>query len=248
MQTDFNDVREFHRKFALPIDDRPLASGEVAFHMEPEVFHFRLGFLKEEAFEFDEAFGRGNLVKTLDALMDLVYVTFGTALFMGAGENCFARITWPSQRSVLEWAEANGCLVGRPMYPQLMHVELFTVIHGRMFHEIDAFKTCHQMEHQAGLPMALLHLWNLAWVAYLGAALMNCPWSRTWRHVQAANMAKARAQADASDSKRKSSFDVVKPLSWTSPDAKIATELALEGAILPDWVIAEATLSSQPRA
>lgn len=39
-----------------------------------------------------------------------------------------------------------------------------------------------------------------------------------WRRVHAANMAKVRAQADGSDSKRGSAYDVVKPEGWTAPD------------------------------
>lgn len=38
-----------------------------------------------------------------------------------------------------------------------------------------------------------------------------------WRRVHERNMAKVRAQADASDSKRGSSFDVVKPPGWFPP-------------------------------
>lgn len=39
-----------------------------------------------------------------------------------------------------------------------------------------------------------------------------------WRRVHAANMAKVRAQADGSDSKRGSAYDVVKPAGWVAPD------------------------------
>lgn len=39
-----------------------------------------------------------------------------------------------------------------------------------------------------------------------------------WQRVHAANMAKVRARADGSDSKRGSAYDVVKPEGWVAPD------------------------------
>lgn len=59
---------------------------------------------------------------------------------------------------------------------------------------------------------------DLVYVAMGTAHFLGYPWQMGWRLVQRANMAKVRAQKDASDSKRGSSFDVVKPEGWTPPD------------------------------
>lgn len=59
---------------------------------------------------------------------------------------------------------------------------------------------------------------DLVYVAFGTAHFMGYPWQLGWRLVQRANMAKVRAKKDASDSKRGSSFDVVKPPGWTPPD------------------------------
>lgn len=59
---------------------------------------------------------------------------------------------------------------------------------------------------------------DLVYVAMGTAHFLGYPWQMGWRLVQRANMAKVRAQKDASDSKRNSSFDVVKPPGWTPPD------------------------------
>ena len=59
---------------------------------------------------------------------------------------------------------------------------------------------------------------DLAYVVFGTAHLMGYPWQEGWNAVQEANMAKVRAAADGSDSKRGSSFDVVKPEGWTAPD------------------------------
>lgn len=56
------------------------------------------------------------------------------------------------------------------------------------------------------------------YVAMGTAHLLGYPWQEGWDRVQAANMAKVRAQADGSDSLRGSAFDVVKPEGWVAPD------------------------------
>lgn len=61
-------------------------------------------------------------------------------------------------------------------------------------------------------------LLDLVYVAMGTAHLLGYPWQLGWDRVQNANMKKVRAQKDGSDSKRGSSFDVVKPPGWTPPD------------------------------
>ena len=61
-------------------------------------------------------------------------------------------------------------------------------------------------------------LLDLVYVALGTAHLQGYPWQEGWDLVQQANMAKVRAAKDGSDSKRGSSFDVVKPEGWTAPD------------------------------
>jgi predicted HAD superfamily Cof-like phosphohydrolase len=61
---------------------------------------------------------------------------------------------------------------------------------------------------------------DLVYVAMGTAHFMGYPWRLGWRLVQRANMSKVRAQKDASDSKRGSSFDVVKPPGWKAPDIR----------------------------
>lgn len=59
---------------------------------------------------------------------------------------------------------------------------------------------------------------DLVYVALGTAHLNGYPWSEGWDLVQRANMAKVRAAPDGSNSKRGSSFDVVKPKGWEAPD------------------------------
>jgi predicted HAD superfamily Cof-like phosphohydrolase len=59
---------------------------------------------------------------------------------------------------------------------------------------------------------------DLVYVAYGTAHFMGYPWTKGWRLVQRANMAKVRANADASNSLRGHALDVVKPEGWKAPD------------------------------
>lgn len=60
-------------------------------------------------------------------------------------------------------------------------------------------------------------LLDLTYVAMGTAHLLGYPWQIGWNAVQNANMAKQRA-ASADDSKRGSSFDVIKPPGWYPPN------------------------------
>jgi len=74
----FSDVRCFHTKFNLPM--HPV----VAPHLPARgVYEYRLKFLKEELQELEDAYAEGDLAKFADALVDLDYVTLGTAHFCG---------------------------------------------------------------------------------------------------------------------------------------------------------------------
>ncbi len=57
------------------------------------------------------------------------------------------------------------------------------------------------------------------------------PFDELWKQVHAANMRKVRAEVP-SDSKRGSTFDVVKPPGWVSPEAALYGILKAAGAKL----------------
>lgn len=73
---DHEDVADFHRKFGLEYQGPPR-------FLDPELTKFRLKFLKEELKEFEDAVTAGDMVKAFDALIDLNYVSHGTAYLMG---------------------------------------------------------------------------------------------------------------------------------------------------------------------
>lgn len=73
-QTDFqNLVRDFHRRMGHPVN-QPADAAQLLF---------RSRLIVEEAAEFVEAASRGDRTDMVDALCDLLYVTFGTGVVLG---------------------------------------------------------------------------------------------------------------------------------------------------------------------
>lgn len=81
-------------------------------------------------------------------------------------------------------------------------------------------------------------LLDLAYVVFGTAHLLGYPWQEGWDLVQAANMAKIRAER-AEQSLRGSTWDVVKPEGWQPPDIR-----GLLGSY--GWPAASMNKNSQP--
>lgn len=71
------NVAEFHEKFGLPLGTTD------QLMQDPAAQDFRVKFLQEELDELKEALASGDKVGAFDALLDLAYVAYGTALFAG---------------------------------------------------------------------------------------------------------------------------------------------------------------------
>lgn len=79
-------VKEFHRKYGAPIQELP-AQIEVKDRMR------RARLIVSEAAEFLEAADQGNFVEMVDALADILVVTYGAAVEMGVDlEPVFAEV------------------------------------------------------------------------------------------------------------------------------------------------------------
>lgn len=72
----YQDILDFHRRFEVPIRDKP------GFLSEADML-FRVRCLNEELDELCEAIRNKDLIETGDALVDLVYFALGTAAMMG---------------------------------------------------------------------------------------------------------------------------------------------------------------------
>jgi len=69
-------VREFHETYGLPVRSRPDVS-------DPKTNALRINLLAEELDELREALEAGDILETLDALVDLQYVLDGAFLSFG---------------------------------------------------------------------------------------------------------------------------------------------------------------------
>ena len=67
-------VREFHEKLRVPSPDEPTLFGYP--------YQLRVDLIQEELDEFAEACAAKDMVEMLDAIVDLLYVTYGAAVAM----------------------------------------------------------------------------------------------------------------------------------------------------------------------
>ena len=72
----FAAVLEFHSKLGVLIGERPAIPGQ-------SVVALRLRLIEEELAELRQAIGKSDVVEVADALADLLYVTYGTAISFG---------------------------------------------------------------------------------------------------------------------------------------------------------------------
>lgn len=89
-------VAEFHEAFGLPVRDVP--SGEV----DCDLAKLRVALLEEEVSEFVTASEKSDLVGIADALADITYVVYGTALTYGIDLDAVLREVHRSNMSKLD--------------------------------------------------------------------------------------------------------------------------------------------------
>lgn len=89
-------VLQFHRAFSLPRNAIP------TLDVAPELAALRLRLLAEESQELDDAMRAADLVAIADALGDLTYVLFGTAVTYGIDLEAVVREIHRSNMSKLD--------------------------------------------------------------------------------------------------------------------------------------------------
>lgn len=105
--------------------------------------------------------------------------------------------------------------------PSLLEGELLEFRFKFMHEELAEFEdACEQKD----LVKAFDALLDLVYVAMGTAYMMNMPWNEGWEHVQKANMSKQRAKNE-SESKRGTTYDVVKPENWIGPNKMLLAEV-----------------------
>lgn len=105
-------------------------------------------------------------------------------------------------------------LLPRKVGPHRLDVDLFNLRRNHMIEELEEFRLAWAKEDLPGQADALV---DLVYVALGTAVIMGLPFDHLWAEVHDANMRKERA-THAGQSKRRHSFDVIKPPGWTPPN------------------------------
>jgi predicted HAD superfamily Cof-like phosphohydrolase len=233
--TDFTyvqDVKLFHDKFGL-------ITPPNFVRLNDGLHKFRSGFFVEELTEYEEAVRDGDLATTLDSLIDLIYIIAGASLVHGIQhEELYAATMivdeYFGDEAVLSQTLGADLSLSTIDLPDAAVAAEFVAL---MHEHIAAFDEIHSRED---MPLAVRH----EYVKYTLAAMFNSSltaagycgctdelWDELWADVQRANMSKERALREA-DSKRGSTYDVIKPAGWVPPqtEAIIARHKALETA------------------
>lgn len=79
-KSDFQSVRDFNMVFGVPVFDKPQHD---IFETNPKLVELRLSLIREELGELEEAVKNHDMVETVDALTDLIYVVQGMACSLG---------------------------------------------------------------------------------------------------------------------------------------------------------------------
>lgn len=190
-------VREFHEVF-----DHPIRTDlyESVYTENPQLVKSRISFLREERNEFINAFAEHDMVEMADALCDLIYFGYGTALCLGMNIN-------------LKFIDAHGALVDhtksvdvfdRSVDPNMLDdTDNCTEILSRInlvSHMIDEFEiNCEKSD----LIMADHNLSDLVILTYQIGYYMNFDMDNMFREVHRSNMTKVcKTEADALESLR----------------------------------------------
>lgn len=78
--TDFQAVKEFNETFGVPTYDTPQWD---IFDRDPALVEYRLSLIREEVKELEDGCRRKDLIETLDALADIIYVVQGMSCSLG---------------------------------------------------------------------------------------------------------------------------------------------------------------------
>lgn len=98
--------------------------------------------------------------------------------------------------------------------PRRLPVELMKFRFDFMKEELEEYTLADAVDDKAGMLDALV---DLLYVAFGTAHLHGFDIQKAWNRVHEANMKKVRALRE-DDSKRGSTYDVVKPSGWKAPD------------------------------
>lgn len=203
------DVIQFHNKFGI------VTPSDTTIDIDLNLVTFRTIFLEEELTEFEDAslFLIPNSPSTncdfmqadsADALIDLVYIVSGTLAIHGIQSVIETEYDEPDTTLEIPFTLSDNTSY------------LFDIATA----EIAEIKThINEYRNHKHIDEVIASLLSIAArTKYIAKMLGMTPelWAELWNDVQRANMTKVRA-TNANQSKRKSSYDIIKPHDWQPP-------------------------------
>ncbi|MGI8825897.1 MAG: hypothetical protein ACR2JC_09670 [Chloroflexota bacterium] len=116
-----NLVAAFHRAMGAPAAEKPTS-------LSPQRIELRCRLIDEEAGEFRDAAARHEWFEMIDALVDLLYVTYGAAVEMGVDLDPFFEEV--HQANLRKIAATDG---GKSIKPQGWSSPNIAAVHDRVY-------------------------------------------------------------------------------------------------------------------
>ena len=202
----YQDVSKFHEKFSLVTPP--------TFCFLPDDLHkFRTGFFCEELQEYIDSCNTDDLGTAFDSLVDLVYIVCGASMLHGINAAEFNNMINETECYFYDIFDSNEPEKTKPDYLTEPNRDLFVQL---MEKNIGLYNNAHALKDKAMTYMALTGLYKSVLMCSSDMGCTTEMWDELWVDVQRANMSKVRAERP-SDSKRGSTWDVIKPPSWVEP-------------------------------
>lgn len=200
------DVKKFHDKFGLVTPP--------VFQLVPKDLHeFRLKFFNEEFTEYYDAYKDHDLAGAIDALIDLVYITSGAALLYGIDPDQFVNNAATLQSEDIYQIASLDSLCS---YPHLLDEAETRDLTGCLATNIKSYEIAYQNKDASAIAKSFAEIYVNCLFGASHMGFTEDMWNELWDDVQKCNLSKVRA-TKSSDSKRGSTFDVVKPAGWKPP-------------------------------
>jgi len=204
------DVKRFHDKFGLE-------TPPVFVFLPEDLYKFRVGFFREELQEYIDSCKDSDLATAIDSLIDLVYIICGASLLHGIDvEPFYKMIEEVAPIDIYNLLESDEREKTCPGFLSLANEQQLIQILGK---NIKSYEHAHAMQSEFGVKQALTELYLNCFFGASDMGITEDCWNEMWTDVQRANMSKVRAEK-ASDSKRGSQWDVVKPKGWIAPQTE----------------------------
>ncbi len=207
MHTSYHqDVKLFHDKFGLITPP--------SFTFLPDDLHaFRTAFFREEHKEYVDSCNSDDLGTAFDSLIDLIYIVCGAALLHGINDD-FTQTVSDTECYCYDLFASEEPPKTKPGYLTQPNFNEFNRLIDK---NIKLYETAHLESNEELTRSAIAGLYQSV---FMCASDMGCTtemWDEMWADVQRANMSKVRAERP-SDSKRGSTWDVIKPVGWVAPN------------------------------